>query len=218
MPAARFTFPAASLSFALLTLHCSAAVFWDESGSGDLSNNQSAPSPFTLSSGVNSVVGTVNGTTDSQDWIALTVPGGFQLSSIVLQTYSSADSQGFTGFQNGASFVGNPEASASAYAGFTHFGTGAQNGALPPVNLLHADLLPIMADPANAPGAQGFTPPLGAGTYTFLIQQLGANTSYQFDYGVTPVPEPTTEALLAGIVCAGFFLKRRFFGKQALVR
>ncbi|HEV8541773.1 MAG TPA: hypothetical protein VGR78_05225 [Verrucomicrobiae bacterium] len=191
-------------------------MFWNESGNGDLSNSQSAPNPFTLGSGANSVVGTVDGTTDSQDWIALTIPSGFQLSSIILQTYSSADSQGFTGFQSGSSFVGNPETTASAYSGFTHFGTGAQNGALAPVNLVGADLLPIMADPANAPGAQGFTPPLGAGTYSFLIQQLGGSTSYQFDYGVTPVPEPATEGVIAGIVCAGFFLKRRFFGKQAL--
>ena len=42
-----------------------------------------------------------------------------------------------------------------------------------------------MAIPPSAAGATGFTPPLGVGTYTFLIQQLGASTAYQFDFNVT---------------------------------
>ena len=40
----------------------------------------------------------------------------------------------------------------------------------------------------------------GAGTYTFLIQQLGSNISYEFDMNVSAVPEPGTVGLLA---CAG---------------
>ncbi|HEY1923350.1 MAG TPA: PEP-CTERM sorting domain-containing protein, partial [Tepidisphaeraceae bacterium] len=146
---------------------------------------------------VNSVIGTV-GATDKQDWIALTIPAGFQLSSDVLESYSSTDAQGFSGVQAGSSFVGSVNNPAS-YLGYTHFGTGAANGSLPATNLVGVDLLPLMGDNVNiSAGSTGFTPPLPSGTYTFLIQQLGATTSYQFDYGVTSVPEPTTIGLIAG--------------------
>jgi hypothetical protein len=37
----------------------------------------------------------------------------------------------------------------------------------------------------TAAGATGFTPPLSGQSYTFLIQQLGGNTSYQFDFSVS---------------------------------
>ena len=157
-----------------------------------------SPTPITLSAGVNSVIGTVTGGTDTQDWIALTVPAGFQLSSDVLESYQSTDSQGFTGVQAGSSFVGSVNSTAS-YLGYSHFGTGATNGALPPTDLVGVDLLPLMGNNVTiSAGSAGFTPPLPSGTYTFLIQQLGAATAYQFDYGVTAVPEPTTAGLLLG--------------------
>ena len=170
-----------------------ATVLWNESINGDLSNNQAAPNAFTLSLGTNSVIGSV-GTPDNQDWIALTVPAGDVLSSLILKSYTSTDAQGFTGMQSGPSFVGSIFTQAN-YLGYAHFGTGATNGSLPATNLVNADLLPIMADNSptgTSPGAQGFTPPLPAGTYTFLIQQTGsANTAYQFDYNVSVAPEPS---------------------------
>jgi hypothetical protein len=172
-----------------------ATVLYNESVSGDLSNSQSAPTPLTLSAGTNSIIGSV-GTGDTADWVTLTIPAGMQLSSDVLAAYSSTDAQGFTGFQAGSSFVGNPETTASAYLGYAHFGTGASNNGAA-TNLLGHDLLPIMANPLTSPGAQGFTDPLAAGKYTFLIQQLGAATNYQFDFGVTAVPEPACLGLLA---------------------
>jgi hypothetical protein len=186
-----------ALLLAFLSSSSRATVVWDESVSGDLSNNQAAPTAITLSSGINSVIGTVGGT-DKQDWIALTIPAGFQLSSDVLENYVSNDAQGFTGVQAGSSFVGSVNTPGS-YLGYSHFGTGATNGALPPTNLIGVDLLPLMGDNVNiSAGSAGFTPPLPSGTYTFLIQQLGASTAYQFDYGVTAVPEPTSIGLLVG--------------------
>lgn len=182
----------AALVVATVISPCAAqgAILWNESTNGDLSDNQAAPTALALATGVNSVVGMVGGA-NTQDWIALAVPAGKQLTKLVLAAYQSADAQGFTGVQAGSSFVGSPFVPGS-YLGYAHFGTGATNGALPPTNLVGADLLPLAGDTTLAAGAQGFTPPLGSGTYTFLIQQLGASTSYQFDYVVAAVPEPET--------------------------
>jgi uncharacterized repeat protein (TIGR01451 family) len=163
------------------------AVLYDEAVSGDLSNNPSAPTQLTAALGVNSVLGTVGGGTGSQDWLTLHVPAGMVLDSLVLFAYSSADPQGFIGVQSGSAFVGNQN-NPSSYLGYAHFGTSATNGNLPPTNLVGDDLLPIMGDTDIAFGAQGFEPPLASGAYTFLIQQLGSNTTYRFDYVTESAP------------------------------
>ena len=106
------------------------AIIHDEGVSGDLSNNQLAPTALTLTPGSNSVIGTVNGFppgTDAQDWVSFTIPTGFVMTSYVNSKYVSEDDQGFTGFQSGSSFSGD-EFTAGNYAGFAHFGTDADNG------------------------------------------------------------------------------------------
>src|SRR4051794_32629942 len=62
------------------------AVLYDESASGDLSNNKFAPTARTLALGTNSVLGSVSGFGgDGQDWITLHLPSGMVLSSLVLK-------------------------------------------------------------------------------------------------------------------------------------
>ncbi|MBX9791488.1 MAG: PEP-CTERM sorting domain-containing protein [Pirellulales bacterium] len=182
-----------------------AATIWNEGVSGDLSDNQAAPNALAVAFGKNSIIGTAGGG-NIQDWVSLQVPAGLKLKQIVLAAYASTDAQGFTGFQPGVSFVGSPFVPGS-YAGYAHFGTGATNPVVP-TNLVGQDLLPIMADPVAAAGSTGFVPPLGPGTYTFLIQQLGALTNYQFDYVVAP--EPSTMMLVGlGALALAPWLRRR---------
>ena len=188
---------AIGLATALAVGHVEASIIWDEGVSGDLSGNQLVPSAFTLSLGTNSIIGTLRTSSsgDNQDWVALTIPGGLQLGAVVLASYSSADTTSFTGVGAGTNFPGSVGDPAS-YLGYTHFGTGPGN--------VGQDVLPSMG---TAAGAQGFTPPLGSGTYTFLIQQTGTSpTAYQFDYVV--IPEPSTLALVA-LGCAAMSFVRR---------
>jgi PEP-CTERM motif. len=196
----------ALLAAALSESPSAAAIIWNESLNGDLSNVQGTPTALALASGTNSIVGAVEGDTDPRDFVSLTVPVGKTLSSITLFSYGSPDPQGFTGIQAGASFVGSPF-SASSYAGYAHYGTGAVNGALPPTNLVGADLLPIMANPLLAVGATGLTVPLAAGTYTFVIQQLGDAASYRFDYEVVPEPE-VSSLCAAGLALLAWWRRR----------
>jgi hypothetical protein len=181
-----------------------ATTLYDESVSGDLSNLQSAPTALNLSVGTNSINGTVGTAADQQDWVALRVPAGTQLSSLFLASYSSADAQGFMGVQAGSSFVGSTNTPGN-YLGYVHYGTGATNNG-PATNVVNTDLMPLLANPAVAAGAQGFTPPLGAGTYTFLIQQLGASTNYGFDFVDRAVPEP---GMIGVMALSGITMMRR---------
>jgi PEP-CTERM motif-containing protein len=199
---------------ALLAAAPAKATIYDEAVSGDLSNDKAAPTALTLTPGSNSVIGTVNGFppgTDAQDWVSFTIPAGFVMTSYVNSKYGSEDDQGFTGFQSGSSFSGD-EFMAGSYAGYAHFGTGATNpDGTPPSSTVGVDLLPLMANPSFAPGTTGFTPPLKAGTYTFLIQQGNpVTTSYQFDMTLRAVPEPGSSLLLLVMgVLAIFALRRR---------
>ena len=199
---------------ALLAAAPAIATIYDEAVSGDLSNDKGAPTALTLTPGSNSVIGTVNGFTpgtDPQDWVSFTIPTGFVMTSYINSKYDSTDPQGFTGFHKGSSFSGD-EFMAKSYAGYAHFGTGAQNpdGSLPPSSTVGVDLLPLMADPSFAPGTSGFTPPLGPGTYTFLIQQGDPfTTGYQFDMNLRSVPEPGSSLCLLGIGALAIFALRR---------
>src|SRR5437868_13933496 len=114
---------------ALLAAAPAKAIIFDEAVSGDLSNNKAAPTALTLTPGLNSVIGTVAGFpqfggTDPQDWVSFTIPTGFVMVSYVNARYNSTDDQGFTGFQFGSSFSGDPFMAIS-YAGYAHFGFAA---------------------------------------------------------------------------------------------
>ncbi|MDB5298757.1 MAG: hypothetical protein JWO87_420 [Phycisphaerales bacterium] len=199
------------LTLALPAATSRAVVVWDSSSNGPLSASGSAPTPFTLFAGTNSIISTVGGS-NHQNWVVMTVPSGFELDRLVLANFQSTDRQGFTGVQRGTSFVGSIDNPAS-YLGYTHFGTGATNGSLPATNLVGTDVLPLMGDNGfngTAPGSQGFTPPLPSGSYVFLIQQGGATTTYQYDFDVTRIPEPGGLPLLGAAGALLFRLPRKY--------
>ena len=205
----------------LLTTALARATIYKEAISGDLSDDKTAPTPLTLTPGLNSVSGTVAGFpqfggTDPQDWVSFTVPAGFVMISYVNAKFVAGDGQGFTGFQAGSSFSGD-EFDAANYTGYAHFGTAAQNPDGNPTtsSTVGVNLLPLMADPNFAPGTTNPTFPLGAGTYTFLIQQGDpTNTHYQFNMIVRPVaaPEPGSTLCLLAIGSLGVLALRRRLG------
>jgi hypothetical protein len=208
---------------ALLAAAPAKATIYNEAVLGDLSDDKAAPTALTLTPGFNSVIGTVSGFppdgSDPQDWVSFTIPTGFVMISYVNAKYKSTDDQGFTGFAFGSSFPGgmDSEFDPANYAGYAHFGTAANNPDKNPTSssTVGVNLLPLMADPSFAPGTTGFTPPLAAGTYTFLIQQGNPSpTGYRFNITVRPVqvPEPGSSLCLLGIGGLAILALRRRLG------
>jgi hypothetical protein len=190
-----------------------AITFWDDT-STDLSNTGSTPNGFVLANGTNTLVGSLRttSTADNRDFLAVTVPSGLALQSFSHIAYNSTDAQGFSGFGAGSTFLDADINTPSKYLGYAHFGTGATNpgvNANAPTTTVGVDLfgsqyMPNNAAGGTAAGAQGFTVPLSAGTYTFLIQQTGtAATSYQFDFVVVPEPATAAALFLCGLNAIG---------------
>ena len=79
-----------------------------------------------------------------------------------------------------------------------------------PSRRLGEDLLASIAE-GGISGGSGFSS-IGAGDYTFVIQQTGDEvSSFSLDFQVTTaaVPEPTSTVLLAGLGLVGLARRRR---------
>ena len=157
---------------------------YDEAVSGDISDNPNAPLTLDLSEGTTRLSATTGG--GDQEYVTVTVPEGSQLDSIDLESYSPND-VAFIGVQEGSTFTEPLDNSAdtSQCLGYTLFGASAEG----------TDILDNIGNGSNGAsfGGQGFDGPLPAGTYTFAIQQLGADSDYTlaFNVGEATVVENT---------------------------
>lgn len=176
-------------------------VVYDEAVDGDLSGNRLAPTSLSLGTGISSISGTT--VAGDLDYVTFNVPGTATLNSMTLARFTSTDDLGFLAIQVGTTFTEPPSGTnISQLDGYSHFGTGTGVGA--PVTNVGEDTLAKMS---TAPGATGFTLPLGAGDYTLWIQQTNLETvGYKFELAV--VPEPSSWVLL-GVGFAGLLVAAR---------
>ena len=174
----------------LLCLCCAnaGAVDYDEAVDGDLSDDPNMPTLFALEPGSNSLTATSIG--GDIEYFYAPVPVGFQLSSIVLDQYSNSFGFSFLANQVGTTF--------------TEPVTGTDPANLLGYYLFSGDDLgmDILEDMGAAFDAQGFTPPLPSGDYTYWSQETGPSITYTYRFEVTPVPEPTGLATCALLVFA----------------
>lgn len=172
-------------------LPAAADVIHDEAVDGDLSNDRFAPTAYDLSEGTNSLIAT--SMTGDREFVALTIPAGLELSALMQVSYIGDDGVAFAAVQAGPQLTVDPDSfSAEGLLGWTHFG--------PFIFPDGGDILPAMG---QGFGADGFTPPLPAGTYTFWLQQAGGiPTTYQLDFIVTPGPGAAAILGLGAIAAA----------------
>ena len=172
------------VALSAISATASASVVWVESVDGDLSSDPTAPTSIVFTAGINSVFGSVQAPGDVRDYITFTLADNQLLTGIFLRKYVDEDTggpgnRGFHSLNLGAEGVIPGPGTADLLLGGDHLDPVG-----PGVNLL--ELL------AAAPLAgTGFDTPLGAGTYTYLIQQTGPQlTGYQLDFVIKPVPLP----------------------------
>jgi hypothetical protein len=186
---------AALAAIVVITPITTAATLYDEALSGDLSGDRFAPTALSLSPGVNTLFGVMDGRDQEtnifdRDFFSISIPAGFQLSRIDLADYQSEDFIAFVAFVPGPVFTPNPDGiDPSQLTGWTLFGTFD----------VGEDILADMALNTN-----GFTPPLTGSTYSFWAQQTGEFTTWTANFIVEPIPTPGPVALaaLAGLAAA----------------
>jgi hypothetical protein len=182
----------ASALLGLASAAAQAAVVWNESVSGDLSNDGQAPTSLgALAPGSNVVLGSagLNGQNLDRDFFSFNVPTGAILRSIMVQPNTTV----FGNF----SFLGiaaAPQISEINLLSFLHYGPGD----------VGTDILPALT-------ASGTLP---SGVYSVWVQDTGGPVVYGFDFVLqqaSPVPLPGAAALfalgLAGL--GGVSLRRR---------
>ena len=193
----------AMLSAALLS-GAQAATAWDEAASGDLANVGTSPTGVTLGVGSNIITGTTGrsgaGIVD-RDYFTFTLPAGWRLDSVTLlpgTTFLGPSGLGFISLQAGTQVTVNPTGGdPTGLLGWWHYN----------INDIGTDILPSIG---AGPGAIGFIGSLPAGSYAFWIQETATGTAaYNFDFGVSAVPEASTVLmLLAGLAGLGFLRRR----------
>jgi len=152
-------------------------------------------------------------TINCADYIKINIPSGFTISRINLDYYNSTDDRAFIGFQSGNQFTaGFTGAGLLAYNHFgwrglcaTSYGSlrlANTNNPVPP-SATYNCTDGTNTEPVSTPGTTNLltkvytaTPAspipgtLGSGDYTFWIQQVSGDSSYQFTVQSTPTPAP----------------------------
>lgn len=149
-------------------------LLFDEATDSDIINDPNNPQFLQFAVGQNRLNAAV--VAPDLDYITVNVPAGSQLTSIQLDDYSSVDDRSFIAIQAGSVFTVLADAPAvEDLLGYLHFGE----------NMIDAD---ILAGIGLGEGAQGFTPPLEAGDYSFWIQETGGEP---VNFSMNFVVEPT---------------------------
>ena len=179
-------------ALAVFTTAASADLMWDEAIDGDLSGDYLNPTQL-YTKGVNNhviftTVGSAsNGGEQDREYFTFEVAEGYELASIILDGFVTdpISNLGFIGIAAGDSFPTPPTApDVTSLLGYY----------LPGVTDIGGDILQAMG---QGGGSQGFSGPLGAGSYTFWAQETGPSTDeWDLNFVVTAVPAPGALALL----------------------
>jgi hypothetical protein len=200
----RFAQAAAAAGLALGAIPATATGYNETSG--DLSNLNTSPTAVTFGVGSNIISGTTGSTAGviDRDYFTFTIAPDQQLTAIMVldgtTSIAGRDPQNplaFIGLEAGGSLTDPAAPVVGDLLGYTHYGP----------SLVGTDILDNIGAGA---GAQGFSGPLGAGTYSVWIQEANAGTAdYVFNFLVASVPESSTWAMMvSGFGLIGWSIRR----------
>ena len=199
--------------------HVFGAVVHDEASMGDLSDDNTEPTPvaFFVADPGSTVVNTVIGVTEGgenglgiPDIFTFEIANGNVLQNITLAEYSGGDPAMFVAISRGNQFpssfedlaTGNPDTSewlGGVIVGDANFILGNND-----------QILQILGENVTGAGT-GFVAPLGPGNYSFYIQQTGPPNTYTLDFhvaNVSAVPEPSTTFACGLMLLVGLGYRR----------
>jgi hypothetical protein len=193
---AAFCLSVLTVSLALAS-RASAGVAYDESVSGDLSNDRLVPTAVTVSGGSNWIVGSTGRSPAAgvdRDYFTVDVPTGFVLSDIIEVAGTTAGGNfSFFGMEAGNQLTLDPATTtATGLLGWTHYVSAASD----------MDIFPTLGTPSM--GSTGFSGSLPAGNYSFWIQDSNpGSVPYTFDLelsqAVGTAPDSSPTILLEGL-------------------
>ena len=171
---------------AFLASSAAADLMWDEQIDGDLSDDHLNPTEV-FTKGVNNNVLFETTAGDDRDYFTFTIEEGYELSAIILNLFET-EPEGNLGFIsiNAGSTCTDPDApDVTSLLGYALIGFGNVGN-------------DIMQDMGQGGGAQGFSGPLGAGTYTIWAQETGPSSDlWSLNFVVNQIPAPGALAVLA---------------------
>ena len=190
--------------FASISTSANAQVVFDDAN-GNASSDGAAPTSVAFSLGSNIINGTVTSPGNVRNFYTFTIGAGQELSAINLDAISVVDAAGAVSSDPGFYALIDGTTGTNPVDGFANLG-----GDLFAPSSLGVDLLAGISGGGESSGS-GFSS-IGAGDYTFVIQQTGDEvSSFSLDFQVTTaaVPEPTSTVLLAGLGLVGLARRRR---------
>lgn len=158
---------------------------YNEITNGDLSNNFASPTSIELSAGNNIITGST--TADNPDFFTFTVPAGFDVSSIILQSYTGPDGSYFA-VDNASAFPGIDSDAGFVVSTLIDDGRlldGVEQPSEVGQDLLAPGVGNNPTQPANPPAITG-PGSLEPGVYSVWYQELAGNTTYEFNVLLTP--------------------------------
>ena len=192
---------AASTVMVLALAFCGTAhaQLWNETVSGDASNDPLAPSNAgVMVLGNNIFSGSIsNFGADPRDYITFVVPAGLSITQLILLNLSP-DNIAWTHFDDGSTSVIPDAGNSGTLLAGAHIAAATPDG---------ADLFPnYQAGSPNLLAGPGFNGPIGPGTYTFLMQQTSlTNQTYSLNFITVPAPGFASFAAIGAL----FFGRRR---------
>ena len=191
-PCGRWAYDLSVKNFLLSTVAIAGSAWgqsaYEESTSGDLSDDANAPTVITSSQTTITVVFTTDREGLDRDIFTIEVPTGFELSGVILDDYNSnyPENLGFVGFSSGSVLNADPVLPTAA---------GLLGWYLPDESNVGQDLF---LDMGQAAGAIGYDGPLPSGLYTFWAQETSdSNDDWVLSVVLSPV-DSTCEADVNG--------------------